>query len=334
MSIIVEKLGLLTTIQDIGRTGYGRDGVSITGAMDRPAHVIANWLVGNTGHEPALEITLAGFVAEFTADCWIAVTGGQLTPMIDGQLLPMWRPVYVRQGSRLSFKKVESGCRAYLAVAGGWDVPSVMGSASTYLRAGIGGYRGRALREGDLLGTSTEHCMLPELSDELDRDSSLYAVPWQVSPLLLPSQTGKPVIRILPGRQWEDFTAASRHSLLEESYRVTPQSDRMGYRLSGSALELESSQEYLSEAVTHGTIQVPADGQPIVLMSDRQTLGGYAKIAQVISLDLPVMAQLAPGDYIRFEKVSIAEAQQWYGTWVRELRVLRKMIEQKLKELH
>ncbi|WP_046227873.1 5-oxoprolinase subunit C family protein [Paenibacillus dauci] len=334
MSIIVEKPGLLTTIQDTGRTGYGKDGVSITGAMDRPAHMIANWLVGNTGQEPTLEITLSGFAVEFTADCWIAVTGGQLTPVVNGQLLPMWRPVYVRKGSRLSFKKVESGCRAYLAVAGGWQVPSVMGSASTYLRAGIGGQNGRALREGDILSTSSGQLMPPKLSIEPDRMISLHTVSWQVSSLLLPSQTGKPVIRIIPGREWGDFSTASQQSLLEENYRVTPQSDRMGYRLSGSVLELKSARDYLSEAVAHGTIQVPADGQPIILMADRQTLGGYAKIAQVISLDLPVMAQLAPGDYVRFEMVSIGEAQQWYGTWVRELRVLRRMIEQKLKDLH
>ncbi|WP_046214391.1 5-oxoprolinase subunit C family protein [Paenibacillus wulumuqiensis] len=334
MSIIIEKPGLLTTVQDTGRTGYGKYGVSLSGAMDRPAHLIANWLVGNTGHEPTLEITLTGFVAEFTADCWIAVTGGQLTPVVDTELLPMWRPVWVRKGSRLSFKKVESGCRAYLAVSGGWQIPPVMGSASTYLRAGIGGLAGRALRSGDILHIQPGQMALPESSGKMDDSSSISTVPWQVSRLLLPAQTGHPVIRILPGRQWEDFTPVSRQSLLEDSYRVTPQSDRMGYRLSGTPLELKTPQNYISEAVAHGTIQVPADGQPIVLMADRQTLGGYAKIAQVISLDLSVMAQLAPGHTIRFEQVSIAEAQRWYGVWVRELRILRKMIELKLKELH
>ncbi|AIQ12546.1 5-oxoprolinase subunit C family protein [Paenibacillus durus] len=329
MSIRIHKPGLLTTVQDLGRTGYGKYGVIVSGAMDRTAHRIANWIAGNDDSAAALEITLSGFVAEFDQDHWIAITGGHMSPVIDGRDVPMWRPVFVRRGSRLIFKRPVSGCRAYLAVSGGLDVPVVMGSRSTYLRAGIGGFEGRALRAGDELPVGQGR--LRALA-ALTGDDSFYAVSWTVPWSVIPAYSSNPEIRFIRGRQWEDFTLHSRQAFAESSYKVTPHSDRMGYRLAGPSLMLESPREYLSEAVALGTVQIPADGQPIVLMADRQTLGGYPKIAQVISADLPVMAQAAPGGHIQFREVTAREAESLYICQERKLKRLEMMVRLKLKE--
>ncbi|BCG58842.1 biotin-dependent carboxyltransferase family protein [Paenibacillus sp. URB8-2] len=328
MSITIHKPGLLATVQDLGRTGYGKYGIIVSGAMDRFAHRTANWLAGNDDGAAALEITLSGFAAEFEQDHWVAITGGNMTPVIDGRAVPMWRPVFVRKGSRLVLRQPVSGCRAYLAVSGGVDVPEVMGSRSTYLRAGIGGFEGRALRAGDELAVGpARHGASPPAGG-----GSFYAVPWAIPWSLLPAYSQKPAIRVIRGRQWDDFTLRSRQAFLQSSFHVTPQSDRMGYRLSGPSLELESPREYLSEAVALGTVQIPADGQPIVLMADRQTLGGYPKIAQVISADLPVMAQAAPGGHIAFREVSPEEAESLFIREERKLKRLKTMIRLKLKE--
>ncbi|QWU13308.1 antagonist of KipI [Paenibacillus sophorae] len=329
MSIEIHKPGLLATVQDLGRTGYGKYGVIVSGAMDRFAHRTANWLAGNGDGAAALEITLSGFAAEFKQDHWIAITGGNMAPVIDGRAVPMWRPVFAQRGSRLVLKQPVSGCRAYLAVSGGWDVPKVMGSRSTYLRAGIGGFEGRALRAGDELPVGQGRLRAPAA---LTGDDSFYAVSWAVPWSVLPAYRQNPEIRFTRGRQWDDFTHRSRQAFMELSYKVTPQSDRMGYRLSGPSLELESPREYLSEAVALGTVQIPADGQPIVLMADRQTLGGYPKIAQVISADLPVMAQAAPGGHILFREVTLGEAEALYIRQERKLKRLETMIRLKLKE--
>ncbi len=450
MSIQINKPGMLSTIQDTGRTGYGRYGISPNGAMDALAHTLANWLVGNDESEATLEITWSGFSAQVIEDSWIAVTGGNLEPFLDDEPLPMWRPVYARKGSRIAFRKVITGCRAYVAVAGGWQVEPVLGSYSTYLRAGIGGWAGRALQEGDRLHSRLDHNILghnieetrlhptageqapgihavagegaalspgedrsevaanratddqshahdsqpdhdsvaasnnvvlsettlilgsklesepllelaQEQAQEQEQEANLHAelntalntelntdpkaelitelttqpepVRWMVSYHILPRYNNEVTIRIVAGRQWEDFTESAQEQLLTQQYRVTPQSDRMGYRLSGEPLELKQSMSYLSEAVTQGTIQVPTDGQPIILMADRQTLGGYAKIAQVISLDLPLLAQLAPGAVVRFRLVELEEAQRLYVEWRHELKLLHRMIQLRLSAL-
>ncbi|WP_025702847.1 biotin-dependent carboxyltransferase family protein, partial [Paenibacillus forsythiae] len=253
MSIRIHKPGPLATVQDLGRTGYGKYGIIVAGAMDRSAHRIANWLVGNEDCTAAIEITLSGFAAEFSQDHWIAVTGGHMTPLIDGRDVPMWRPVYVRKGSTLVLKRPVSGCRAYLAVSGGLDVPEVMGSRSTYLRAGIGGFEGRALGAGDELPIGPARQAAPAAN--LGGDS-FHAVSWSVPWSVLPAYRPSPEIRVIRGREWEDFTLRSREAFLGSSYKVTPQSDRMGYRLSGLSLKLESPREYLSGGVTLGTVQI------------------------------------------------------------------------------
>ncbi|WP_028594783.1 biotin-dependent carboxyltransferase family protein [Paenibacillus assamensis] len=315
MSLTIVKPGLLTTVQDLGRYGYQQQGVIVSGAMDTFALRAANILVGNATDAAALEITLRGPAIRFGVDALIAICGGVLSPTINGEAVALWRPVLVRTGEVLEFGECRSGARAYLAVAGGIDVPMVLQSRSTYLRAGIGGHEGRALRAGDVLSIGAASnlavCYMKE------RQAALQAVPflaatWFIGYTAQPAYRYEPVIRYVRGREFAKFTTESREELVHRRFRISPQSDRMGYRLEGGALRLEAPVELLSEAVSFGTIQVPPDGNPIVLMADRQTVGGYPKIAQVASVDLPVLAQMKPGERIRFTEISLEEAQQLY----------------------
>lgn len=314
MTIQVSKPGLLTTIQDSGRFGYQKYGVIVGGAMDPTAYRIANMLVGNDASAASLEITVMGPTLTFHEPALIAICGADFGPVISGEELPMWRPVWVEAGRTLRFGAAKRGVRAYLAIAGGLSVPKPMNSYSTYLRAGIGGLEGRALKAGDGLQTYPMNERNRGLVDRLKREpgtaASYVSVPWQVSRELIPPYRLNPVVRVLPGKQYDSFAPASRADLLREPFTVQPQSDRMGYRLSGAELRLQQPEELLSEPVTFGTIQVPADGQPIVLMADRQTTGGYHKIAQVISADLPLLAQAQIGSRISFKLVGMEEAQQ------------------------
>ncbi|MEC0256288.1 5-oxoprolinase subunit C family protein [Paenibacillus lautus] len=332
MSITVIKPGLLVTLQDAGRRGYGRYGIIMAGAMDNYAYRIVNRLVGNEDERAVLEITWSGFAVEFHSDRWVAITGGDLSPSIEGVKVPMWRPVLIKAGRVLRFQQPVTGCRAYMAVSGGFDVCQVMGSSSTYLRARIGGFEGRPLKKGDTLHAHPSRLPLVSSKRYLDDYGGFLTVKWAVSAEGYPGPGQEAVIRVLKGRQYDDFDEGSKQALLGERFTVTPQSDRMGYRLSGPLLQLSHAKEYISEPVALGTVQVPADGQPIILMADRQTLGGYPKIAQVATVDISLIAQLSPGAAIRFAEISLADAEQLYTAHVRELRMLETMIKLKLKE--
>jgi antagonist of KipI len=296
MTMRVLRPGLLTTVQDLGRRGYQNQGVVVGGAVDTLALRLANLLVGNPQGAAALEVTLQGPRLAVEDDAWIAVGGGDLTSMLDGQRIPLWRPVLARRGSLLEFGAPRLGCRAYLAVAGGFDAPQVLGSRSTYLRAGIG----RALRKGDVL---TPGVALPLPASR----ASCFP-----HPSLLPDYSPHPVLRVLRGNQFAAFTAESRERFFQQAYTVTPQSDRMGCRLSGPVLELQQDEQMISEAVTCGSLQVPPAGAPILLLADRQTTGGYPKIGQVAAVDLPLAAQVPPGGTVRFQEITLAEAHELY----------------------
>ncbi|HEY0981652.1 biotin-dependent carboxyltransferase family protein [Schlesneria sp.] len=312
MSVRVIRPGLLTTVQDLGRFGHQQYGVSVGGAMDSISLRIANLLVGNASGSAALEITLAGPVLSFDHDALIAICGADLSPRVDGTPIASWRPVWVRQQSRLEFGPPVRGCRAYLAIAGGFDVPSVLNSQSTYLRANLGGFQGRALQAGDLLKTGPisdwGQAMIAELS-ALAGNQGRSEAKWFAGADLCELDLTPPV-RVLCGGQFDWFTRASQQAFFREVFTVTNQSDRMGYRLKGPPLELVHPRELISEGVTMGSIQVPAGGQSIVLMADRPTTGGYPKIAQVATVDLARLAQARPQDKIRFTPISVDEAQQ------------------------
>ncbi|WP_432653142.1 biotin-dependent carboxyltransferase family protein [Salibacterium salarium] len=320
--IKVLKPGFLTTVQDLGRTGYQKDGFIVSGAMDSFSLRVGNILVGNSEKEAGLEITLQGPVLSVEEDTIIAITGGDLSPTIENEVLPMWRPVYVKKGSVIEWGSAKSGCRAYLTVAGGVDVPKVMGSKSTYLRAAIGGFEGRQLKKGDILLTEKmiDYSLLP-VFDKVHRAYS--TVSWQAQYPHHFSQLGTKKVRVLPGMHYSQFTKKSLDAFFHESFQVNTQSDRMGYRLSGSLLERRQKDEILSEAVTLGTIQVPADGNPVILLADRQTTGGYPRIGQVAATDISVVAQTKPGEYLTFEEISWEEAELLYFEEQRDINAIK-----------
>ena len=323
MSLFVKKAGLLTAVQDLGRYGTQKYGVVASGAMDAFALRTANLLVGNRESDACLEIAMIGPELVFERPALFSICGGDLSASLNGQAVPLWRTIYAPAGSRLTFGAPVRGCRAYLAVAGGLDVPPVMGSRSTFLRAGIGGYQGRALRPGDRVAIGQPSALAQRFMEQLAADGPIGISRWSVSSGLLPSYTEQPTLRIIEGEEYHLFDEESKHRLLHEPFTVLPQSGRMGYRLAGGELKLKQKAEMISAAVTFGTMQVPADGNPIVLMADRQTTGGYPKIAQVITVDLPLLAQVNLGGKVQFRKVSLQEAQAEYISRELALRELR-----------
>ncbi|MRX53890.1 KipI antagonist [Bacillus sp. HMSC76G11] len=324
MTIKVNKSGLLTSIQDLGRYGSQKYGVIASGAMDTLSHRIANMLVGNSENEAAVEMTMLGAHFEFQSDSMISICGGDLSPILNDRPAKMWRPLFVKKGSLLTFGGAKKGCRAYLAVAGGIEVPEVMGSKSTYLRAGIGGYEGRAIENGDILSVGKMSEQSIKLHEAL-HDSALYSeIEWSASPEFIPFLREDESVRVIKGRQFEDFSEESKSMIFSETFKITPKSDRMGYRMEGPKLTLEDKTEMISEAVSFGTIQVPADGNPIILLADRQTTGGYPKIAQVASVDLPYLAQFKPGEVVRFKEISLEEAQELLIDRERRLHLLKQ----------
>jgi antagonist of KipI len=295
-TILVLKPGFLTTVQDLGRIGYQRFGMPVAGAMDGFACRAANRLVRNADMAAVLEITVGGPMLVFERDAVIALTGGDLSPGLDGVALPMWTSVAVSAGVRLSFGRPVNGARSYLAVAGGLDVPLVLGSRSTHLRSRTGGFHGRALITGDRVSWG-----VPRHGDLVHRERSIPAS-------LRPAYPGHPQLRMILGPQRDAFDRHAVGVLTESRYTVSPDSDRMGYRLSGPSLAHCGAGEMISDATPIGSLQVPPNRQPILLMADRQTTGGYPKIAVVISADLPLAAQVMPGQTLTFAEVTVARA--------------------------
>jgi antagonist of KipI len=312
MEVNVLKGGLLTTVQDLGRKGHRASGVPLSGPMDPFAFRIANLLVGNPDDAAALEITLLGPELEFSADARIALCGATFSG------LPSWRPLIARAGERVRFGECLKGSRAYLAMGGGIAVPAVLGSRSTHLPAGIGGFEGRALRDGDRLE------LYP---DPLGPVSRAPPPAFYVSSSLLPRYSAAADVRVVKGAQAGEFGTG----LFEGVFEATSRSDRMGLRLKGNPIVRNSGSELASAAAAPGTIQVPPDGQPIILMADAQSIGGYAQAAHVVSVDRPLVAQLRPQDRLQFREVSHDEAQHLLLTRERELAILREGVRQRLQ---
>src|SRR5690606_9456433 len=307
----VLRPGLLTTVQDLGRRAYQRYGVAVSGAMDPIALRLGNILVGNDEGAAGLEVTLVGPTLRFTAPAVIAVTGGDLGPALNGKPIPLWQTVAVEEGDVLTFGGYRSGCRAYVAVAGGIDVPPVMGSRATFLRGGYGGLEGRALQARDRLPLGRPRLPARRL---LGRRLPSRTVPDYSTP--------RPV-RFVPGPQDDAFTPEALETFATGAYTVSTQSDRMGYRLEGPPLKHRAGADIISDYIPVGAIQVPGNGQPIVLMADCQMTGGYTKIGVVIGVDIPYMAQRKPGDRVTFAPVTVEEAiARWRFPegWIEGLR--------------
>ncbi|MCG7343164.1 biotin-dependent carboxyltransferase family protein [Sporosarcina sp. ACRSL] len=329
--IEVRKPGLHDTVQDLGRYGYQKFGVVAGGAMDPFSHRVANLLVGNKETEATLEMTLVGPHLLFKEDALIAICGGDLAPAIEGIAVPMWKSVFIRKGSELRFGAAKAGGRAYLSVAGGFDMPVVLGSRSTYVKARLGGLNGRAVGKGDVLHVGPPTMYSVAMEEKLASDEPFQAADWQVARHLLPRLSNHSEIRVMQGRQYELFDEESHYKFWNESFTVSSQSDRMGYRISGPILQLKEPMEMVSEAVTYGSIQVPADGNPIILAADRQTTGGYPKIGQLASVDSTKLAQAKAGDRLSFKEVTIEESQRLFAKQEMNLKELRAAIRNKCR---
>lgn len=296
-TVTVVRPGLFTTIQDRGRWGYQASGVPVSGALDIVSHSLANLLVGNTVDAATLEVTLAGPELRIEQDTHVVVTGADLQATVDGMATPPGIAVHCRSGSVLRFGERRSGARAYVGFDGGVDVAPVLGSRATHVGAALGGVDGRPLAGGDRLPLGPSIGVRPLHATAHVKGSDPSA-----------RFAGGARLRVLPGPQ-DDFFPESALTLLERTrFLVTPQSNRMGYRLSGASLPRAGAREMISDAAFVGAIQVPASGEPILLMSDRQTTGGYPQIATVITADLPLAGQLAPGDWVEFARCTRAEA--------------------------
>ena len=303
--------GLFTTIQDLGRFGYLKYGVPISGAMDTFSFVAANLLVANNPNDACLEITLIGPELQALARTQVAITGGLASPKINGQNVPMWETLDVQEGDIISFGKIVKGCRLYFSIRGGVNTPLVLGSRSTYVRGMLGGLNGRQLKTGDIIEVFAK----PHLETRLS-----------MSEELMPQFTGRFMMHVILGPQSDMFTEKGMQTFLSNSYKVTSEADRMGYRLEGPTIEHKSKAEIISDALLPGSVQVPRGGKPIMIMRDAQTTGGYPKIAVVVSPDVSLLGQARPDDTVEFSRITIKQAREKALEYYKLLKNLSNML--------
>lgn len=295
MAIKVISPGALTTVQDGGRYGYQSIGIGVGGCMDMESYKKANFLVGNESGEAVLEFTLIGGMLQLTGDTVLALTGADMSPKRNGDPVLMNVPLAFQTGDVLELGMAKAGCRCYLAVSGGIDVPVYMGSRSTNLKCRFGGYQGRALQKGDVLDVGREGKSYEQVRDRQCR---------------VEEYPGTVTVHVIEGPQEDYFTKKGKQTFYKGTYTVSDKSDRMGCRMDGPAVESCGGTDIISDGIALGSVQVPADGKPIVLLADRQTTGGYAKLATVCSFDIPKLAQCRPGDKVRFQKITLEKAQK------------------------
>lgn len=319
MGIRVLKGGMMTTVQDLGRTGYQSQGFSVAGVMDVRSFKIANLLLDNPENEAVLEFTLIGPTLEFTSATIIAITGGDFQPTINGEPAPMYTAIYMNKGDILKFGSARTGSRGYIAFSSYLDIPVVMGSRCTNMKSKIGGFKGRKLQAGDYLNFRIKRRYLPFfLSRKLEPDNF---------------DQDQETLRVVMGPQDSKFSKQGIETFLTSEYTVTSEFDRMGCRLDGAYIAPKESSDIISDGIAFGSIQVPSHGKPIILLADRQTTGGYAKIATVASVDIPKLVQRKTDHKIRFEAISVQEAQKLYLEEQKELDRMRKIIHKPCKEV-
>lgn len=320
--IKIDNPGLMTTVQDLGRYGYQQYGVLVSGAMDHVAARLANILAGNDDNEGLLETTIMGLKIEFISSAVIAITGGDLQPALNDKSIAMNKSVPVNAGDCLTFRGMKKGCRSYIAFSGGIDVPVVMGSKSTFLKAQIGGYEGRALKAGDILNIGELKTFMSDIAGR-EIAENFYEYGSSIVEL-----------RIVLGPQDDAFTEKGIETLFSNEYTVTNNCDRMGYKLEGEKIQHKDGADIISDGIAMGAIQVPSKGTPIIMMADRQTTGGYTKIGNVITADLPKVAQAKPGDKIIFKKSTLEEAHNLIkGLEYKIDQVKIQLSSQKIKEI-
>jgi antagonist of KipI len=324
MAFSIIKPGLLDTVQDLGRHGFGNWGVNPGGAMDIYAAQVANLLVGNDQHEAVIEIHFPGPQILFEQNTLIAITGADFSPTVNDEVIPRWQPVVVRKNTVLHFPSLVQGGRCYLSVHGGYCLKKWLNSYSTSLKAGVG----LQLKKGDELPFNESTIYFAGL---LKDQNNFEILPWRVNTEKIyqfPHEIG-----VIPGHEWSLLSGASRESFTKDNYIIHPSSDRMGYQLSGVPLSLDKPVELVSSAVSFGTVQLLPGGQLIVLMADHQTTGGYPRIAHVVSAHLPKLAQLRPSDTIQFKLMDLESAEQLLVSRQKELHILQRSCMDHLNEM-
>jgi antagonist of KipI len=308
----VVKPGFFTSVQDLGRTGFLRYGVPVSGAMDEFSLQLANMLVGNGFNDACLEITVTGPELEALRNTQIAICGGDLSPLVNNEEVAMWQTNNVEKGDVVSFGKLRNGCRAYLSVKDGINVPLVLGSRSTYTRCQLGGVQGRQLKKDDILeGFNSKTSQNPRLALPCD---------------LIPDFRSEIHVNVVLGPHLDKFTRKGVETFLSNPYVVTLEADRMGYRTEGPMIELKAKGDVISDAILPGAVQVPSDGKPIIIMKDAQTTGGYAKIAVVVTSDIHVLGQAKPNDKVHFHEISLARAHDRLREYRNKLQTVEKKL--------
>jgi len=311
-SLRVLSPGGYTIVQDMGRFGFQEMGIPVTGVLDLFAPALANLLVDNSENSAVLEITVIGPVLEVLGAIDVAVTGANIGITVNDRPVLEWQSIRLEKGDVLSIQQVKQGCRAYLAVNGGIDVPKVMGSYSTYTGGKLGGFYGRILEKGDVLKS---------------KDVNLLDKPRFIPEKMIPDYLSDKNIRAIPGPQ-DNFFDEGLDVFFGSRFLVTPKANRMGYRLQGPSMEIKKGmpKSIVSEPSMPGSVQIPADGQPIILLVE-QTVGGYVKIATIISSDLPKVAQSTPGDTLQFEKTDLKTAHRLYNEQQNKIKQIKKILE-------
>jgi len=312
MGIYILRGGMQTTVQDAGRFGYQSQGIGMAGAMDWRSHRLANLLLNNPLDGAVLEFSLVGPQLMFTSGTIIAITGGDFSPTLNGKKLKMHKAHYVGKGDILDFKDCKNGNYGYLAFTNSLAIPELLGSRSTHVATGMGGFEGRALKQGDRLEFSHKAQHLPYFGSR------------QIDGINI--QEKNPIIRVVLGPQDEMFPESSIQVFLNSKYTVTHETNRMGCRLEGNRIQPKTTSDIISDGIALGSIQVPSSGCPIVLLSDRQTTGGYAKIATVASVDIPKFVQVKAGAKITFQAIAVEEAQSLLEKEAAKMQRLKELV--------
>ncbi len=328
MSISIIKPGLLGTIQDMGRYGYGSLGINCGGAMDRYAAQVANMLVGNDVHEAVMELHFPGPQLLFEQNALISITGAHFTPTLNDEPLPLWQPMLIRKNTILHFPKFEHGARCYIAIHGGFNIEPWLGSYSTNLKAMVGGYHGRKFEKGDELTANENTIYFAALMKE---GKDAVTLKWRADIMNVYQYPHE--VFFIEGNEFNNLTRQSASDFLESNFIIHPFSDRMGYQVKGPELEMKEKTELVSASVSFGTIQLLPGGEIVILMADHQTTGGYPRLGHVITAHLPKLAQLRPSDCIQFKKITIDKAEELLFAQQKELAILHTACAEHLNEL-
>lgn len=325
MSLTVIKAGICDTLQDLGRRGYQHRGINPGGVMDGWAAQVVNLLAGNDPGTAVIEMHFPAAAISFQQDCILVIGGADFTPVINGDEVPLHQPMHVQTGSELQFRSRKKGSWCYIAVRGGFAVEPWLGSCSTHLKAGAGGWQGRPLQKNDAIPFQ----MHQSFSEKHSRGFAIF--PWSAAPFADPAPSDE--IWIVAGNEWKGLNEESKQLIEEKTFTIQPSSDRMGYSIEGPALSQLKEEQLVSSAVGFGTIQLLPDGQLMILMADHQTTGGYPRIGHVVKAHLPKLAQLQPGSKLTFKMISHAAAEQFLLQQHRHITALKNACDFKKDKL-